>query len=354
MTSLTAPGAVVIGVDTHKHVHVAVAITTLGARLHSIEVPTNAAGLHALIAWASTQGEVAAWGIEGTGVWGKGLAQAIAATGATMVEVNRPNRQARRALGGKNDVIDAEAAARSVLSGFATATPKTADGDIEAIRVTRSTRAGAVKARTAAMNQLRAHIVTAPTELRDELEALTTAALIKRCAGFRPGSGDHLKVALRSIARRWQHLNTEARALERALVELVTTAAPGLITQRGVGPDTAAALLITAGDNPERITSPAKFAALCGTNPIPASSGMTDRHRLNRGGDRQANAALYRIVIVRLRHDPETQAYMAAHLNANGSNKKHLIRCLKRALARRLYREIIAASVHTEPAALAA
>jgi len=354
VTSLTAPGAVVIGVDTHKHVHVAVAITTLGERLGSIEVPTTAAGLDELTAWARTHGEVTAWGIEGTGMWGKGLNWAIAATGARVVEVNRPNRQARRALGGKNDVIDAEAAARSVLSGFATATPKSGVGTVEAIRVTRSVRASAVKAKTAAMNELRAHIVTAPAALRDELETLTSMALIKRCAGFRPGPADHLKTVLRLLARRWQHLNVEARDLERTLVELVTAAAPGLLDQFGVGPDSAAALLITAGDNPERITTPAKFAALCGTNPIPASSGMTDRHRLNRGGDRQANAALYRIIIVRLRYDPETQAYMAARLNANGSNKKHLIRCLKRALTRRLYREIIAASVHPEPTALAA
>ena len=355
MSSVASELDIVIGVDTHKDAHVAVALSTLGARLSQFEFPTTAGGLVSALQWASTQGRVIAWGVEGTGSWGAGLARLLMTQGELVLEINRPDRRTRRLLGGKSDPIDAEAAARMVLAGHGLVTPKTGDGLIESIRLVRSTRSSAVKARTAAWNQLRSHLVTAPTQLRDELETLTPAPLLRRCTGFRPVGDrplDQTKRILRGLARRIQTLNHEVRDLTNDLHRLTQAAAPDLLAEHGVGPDTAAALLIAAGDNPERLHSEAAFAALCGSNPIPASSGKTDRHRLNRGGDRQANAALHRIIIVRLKSHPETRSYMAAHLNPNASNKKHVMRCLKRYLARRLYPHIInAAAANQLPAA---
>ena len=354
MTSLAARTEIVIGVDTHKHAHVAVALDELGGRLGQLEFPTTGAGLAEVQAWAVGLGAVLAWGIEGTGSWGAGLARAVTAAGGLVIEVNRPDRQTRRQLGGKSDPIDAEAAARAVLAGQVRVIPKAGDGLIEAIRLTRSTRASAIKARTAAWNQLRSHLVTAPTELRDRLEALTPARLRRACVNVRPGAGlcgvDHAKRILRRLARRIEALNTEIRELDRELSALTHAAAPELLAEHGVGPDIAAALLIAAGDNPQRLHSEAAFAALCGANPIPASSGKTNRHRLNRGGDRQANAALHRIIVVRLRTHPETRDYMARHVAPNGANKRHVMRCLKRHLARRLFPLVLAANTTPEHA----
>ena len=358
MTSVASDLEIVIGVDTHKDTHVAVALSGLGARLDMLEFPTTAAGLASVQAWARGLGTVLAWGVEGTGSWGAGLARTLSAVGELVIDINRPDRHLRRMLGGKSDPIDAEAAARAVLSGQATTIPKTGDGLIEMIRLTRSARNSAVKACTAAMNQLRSHLVTAPVQLRDELDDLTRGRLLTRCAGFRPAAtldmANHTKRILRGLARRVQALDTEVRDLTRELRQLTQLAAPELLAEHGDGPDTAAALLITAGDNPHRLHSEAALAALCGASPRPASTGKTDRHRLNRGGDRQANAALHRIIVVRLKSHPETRAYMAAHLNPNASNKRHIMRCLKRYLARRLYPLILNASTTATPAAIAA
>jgi transposase len=331
---------VVIGVDTHRDSNVLAAVTTAGRRLATASFATTAAGITAAMSWAATTGTVTGWAIEGTGSYGAGLARTLLAAGARVVEVTQPNRGVRRQRGGKTDAIDAEAAARSFLADYATATPKTGDGGIELLRITRAARISAVKARTAAINELKAVLVTAPPSLRDALRGLTTTALIKKCAAIRP-TGTFVeagaKRVLRSLAHRIQHLTAEADTLKLAITELTEQANPQLMAQFGVGPDTAAALLIAAGDNPERLTTEAGFAALCGVSPIPASSGQTNRMRLNRNGDRQANAALHRIVLVRLALDPETQTYMAAHVNSNGSNKLHVIRMLKRYLARRLF-----------------
>jgi transposase len=345
MPSLAVPAAqvdpIVVGVDTHKDVHVAVALDALGVVLGQVTVRTTSHGLGELRAWARALGPVSAWGVEGTGCYGAGLARTLMAAGQRVVEINRPDRRTRRVLGGKTDRIDAEAAARAVLSDFATATPKIGTGVVEMIRMTRSTRRSAVKARTAAMNQLRALIVTGPPKLRDPLETLGPRTLITRCAALRPGQIDTTEAALRrmlrALARRWRALDAEVREHTTELRRLVAAAAPQLLAEHGVGPDTAAALLVAAGDNPHRLRSEAAFAALCGTNPIPASSGKTDRHRLNRNGDRQANAALHRIIVVRLANHPETQQYMRARRSPNRADTLHHMRCLKRALARRLY-----------------
>jgi transposase len=231
-------------------------------------------------------------------------------------------------------------AARAVLAGIANATPKSGEGEVEMIRMLKNTKDSAVKARTQAINQIKALVVTAPAELRETLDGLAAGALVTRCASLRPGPlGDPTaaaKYALRSLARRYRQLAAEIQDLEEELDRLTRSAAPALVATFGIGPDTAATLLVTAGSNPERLHSEAAFAALCGVNPIAASSGKTHRHRLNRGGERQANAALYRIVVVRLRYDHRTKAYMQRR-TGEGMSKTEVIRCLKRYVAREVF-----------------
>ena len=231
-------------------------------------------------------------------------------------------------------------AARAVLAGVADATPKSGEGEVEMIRMLKSARDSAVKARTQAVNQMKALVVTAPAELRERLDDLTTSALAKRCRNFRLSRLNDpkaaAKYALRSLARRYLQLSDEVRDLETEMERLARSVAPALVNAFGVGPNTAATLMIAAGSNPDRLRTEAAFASLCGVNPIPASSGKTNRHRLNRGGDRQANAALYRIVIVRLCHDPRTQAYMRRR-TAEGMSKRDVIRCLKRYVSREVF-----------------
>ena len=330
---------VVIGVDTHQDQHVAVAIDRLGVRLGEHRALATTYGYAELERWSRNLGRVRAFGIEGTGSYGAGVARFLTGRGHTVVEVNRPDRSVRRRKG-KSDPTDAETAARAVLAGVADATPKSGQGEVEMIRMLKSTKDSAMKARTQAINQMKALILTAPAELRESLDGLSANALATRCARFRPGSMDGpkaaAKYALRSLACRYRQLSTEIHDLEAHLKCLTRAAAPALVNIFGVGPDTAAALLTAAGSNPERLHSEAAFASLCGVNPIPASSGKTNRHRLNRGGDRQANAALYRIVCVRLRHDPRTRTYMLRR-TSEGMRKNEVIRCLKRYVAREVF-----------------
>jgi len=248
-----------------------------------------------------------------------------------VLEVARPNRQLRRHAG-KSDQIDAEAAARAVQAGVALGRPKTTDGQVEMLRAVRVVRSSAVKARTQAANQLHALVITAPDPLRSELRGLGLARLVARAAKFRPGPCPQTptaatKLALRSIAVRYQQLSAEIAELDRQLQRLVAAAALGLLALKGVGPDIAAALLLAAGDNPQRLRSEAAFARLCGVAPLPASSGKTSRHRLSRGGNRDANRALYMLTISRLRWDPRTRAYVARR-TAEGKSKREIIRCL--------------------------
>ena len=300
---------VVVGVDTHQDKHVAVAIDRQGVRLGEIHAPATMHGYQDLERWSRSLGEIHAFGIEGTGSYGAGVARYLTRRGHTVVEVNRPDRSTRYRKG-KSDPTDAEMAARSVLAGVAEATPKSGEGEVEMIRMLKSAKDSAVKARTQAFNQMKALIVTAPAELRETLVGLTAGALIKLCKSFRPGRLDGptaaAKYTLRSLARRYRQLSNEIHDLEGELGRLTRTISPALVDSYGIGPDTAATLLVAAGSNPERLDSEASFASLCGVNPIPASSGKTNRHRLNRGGHRQANAALHRIVVVRLRYDPRT------------------------------------------------
>ena len=330
---------VIIGVDTHKDQHVAVAIDGRGVRLDEKHVPVATCGYEELERWSRDLGQVHAFGVEGTGSYGAGLARFLTCRGYTVIEVNRPDRSVRYRKG-KSDPTDAEMAARAVLAGVANATPKSGEGEVEMIRMLKSAKNSAVIARTQAVNQMKALVLTAPAELREALDDLTTNALIKRCRSFRPGRPSNpttaAKYALRSLACRHHQLNTEIQDLKGELERLIQKTAPVLVEAFGVGPDTAAALLIAAGSNPDRLHSEAAFASLCGVSPVPASSGKTNRHRLNRGGDRQANAALYRIVVVRLRHDLRTQAYLRRR-TAEGMSKTEVIRCLKRYVAREVY-----------------
>lgn len=334
---------VIIGVDTHKHIHVAVAIDTLGTRLGDQAISVDTSGYKALDVWARSLGRVTAFGIEGTGSYGAGLTSLLRRSGHRVVEVNRGDRRTRR-NNGKSDTLDAEAAARSVLAGTATATPKAADGAVEMIRQIKVARDTACKARTSAMITLKTIVVNAPAELREQLDSLGDKSLIDRCAGFR--RGDVLtpiaaaKHALRLLARRWNALDDEVKSHDKVIGELTALASPTLLDGFGIGPDTAAEMLIIFGDNPERVKSEAAFAKLCGACPIPASSGITNRHRLFRGGHRQANAALYRAVIVRMQHHQPTKDYVAKR-TAEGLTKRDIIRCLKRFLAREVFQRVM-------------
>ncbi len=294
-------------------------------------------------AWAATLGRVAAFGIEGTGSYGAGLASFLRRGGHRVVEVNRGDRRSRR-NNGKTDTIDAEAAARSVMSGQASAVPKSADGTVEMIRHIKIARDTARKARTAAIVTLKALIVTCPDELRAQLDGLTDKILISRCAALRPGAVSSptasAKHSLRALARRYQNLDTEIATHDSILDELTMAYSPSLREGFGIGTDTAAEVLIVFGDNPDRIRSEAAFAKLCGVCPIPAASGLTNRHRLSRAGHRSANAALYRTVIVRMRFHQPTIDYTARR-TAEGLSKKDIIRCLKRFVAREIYQRVM-------------
>jgi transposase len=335
-------GKVVVGVDTHKYVHTAVAVDVVGGVQGTTSVSADRGGYEQLDTWASQFGQVLAFGVEGTGSYGAGLASHLRRHGHKLVEVNRPDRRVRRQRG-KSDPIDAENAARAVLAGTATATPKSAEGTVEMIRHLKIARDGAVKARTQAMVTLKALIVTIPDELRQQLQGLPKMTLIERCAGLRPGPvtspAASAKHAIRAMARRWKDLHDEIKEHDALLVELTKTHAPDLVDAFGIGADTAAEVLVTVGDNPERIRSQAAFAKLAGVCPVPASSGKTNRHRLNRGGHRQLNSALYRVVIVRMRFHQPTIDYVTRR-TAEGKTKQEIIRCLKRYLAREIYQYV--------------
>jgi transposase len=334
---------IVIGVDTHKHLHVAVALDELGARLGELTASADSAGYAVLAAWAEQLGRPRVFGIEGTGSYGVGLASFLRRRGHTIVEVNRGDRRGRRS-NGKSDTLDAEAAARTVLAGEARAIPKSADGTCEMIRQVKIARDTAVKARTQALITLKCIVVNTPADLREQLEPLSDKKLIDRCASLRPGQVDtttaSAKHTLRTLARRWLSLADEIKTHDRILAQLTTSIAPTLCDGFGIGADTAAEMLILFGDNPERIRSEAAFAKLCGVAPVPASSGNTSRHRLSWGGHRQANSALYRVAIVRMRFHQPTIDYVTRRTK-EGRTKREIIRCLKRFLAREIYRRVM-------------
>jgi transposase len=342
---MTKEARVVIGgVDTHKDIHVAAVVDDRGKILGTEEFETTAKGYRALVAWMTGFGEVQCVGVEGTGTYGAGLARHLAEAGLTVIEVNRPDRQARRRRG-KSDTVDAEAAARAALNGEATVDPKAQGGLVESIRVLRVAFTSARDSRTRVALQIRDLIITAPDPLRATLGSLDTAARVARCARFRIGGGDPgaplegTRLALRALARRYDALSAEMAELEHTLDELTARANPALRSARGVGVDVAAILLVAAGDNPRRIRSEGALAKLCGASPVEASSGKVVRHRLNRSGNRQANHALWRIAMVRLNCDEATKKY-AARRSAEGKSPREIMRCLKRYIAREMFRHL--------------
>jgi transposase len=303
------------GIDTHADTHHIAVIDAAGQRLADVEVPTTAAGYQAALRFLRTWPALVSVGIECTGSYGASVTRVVREAGIEVFEVNRPNRFDRR-LRGKTDVFDAYSAAEAVLSGRATAAPKGGDGLVESLRVLRTSRSSALTARTATINQIKGMLIAAPEQLRARYRGLPNTKLIAALATSRPTktpvtAAEATAYSLRLLARRWLDLTEQIQDLTRHLKRLLEDHAPALMGVFGCGPDTAAQLLITAGDNPERLRCEAAFAPLTGVSPIPASSGKTNRHRLNRAGDRQANSALYHIVIVRLRYDQATRDYAA-------------------------------------------
>lgn len=357
----TADVSIAVGIDTHADVHVAAVIDQVGRQLGHHSFATTPAGYRQLEAWVWSFGTVAVVGIEGTGVYGAGICAHLTAAGVLVVEVDRPDRKARR-FQGKSDPIDAYAAARAALSGRAKGIPKTRDGNVEMIRVLRVARTSAMKARVVALTQLKAVIKTAPEPLRSQLRDLNGAALLTVCRRLQPergpvpqpspnakrppqpgrltGPAAATKATLACLANRVAGLDDELRFIDDDLTQLTVETAPTLTALFGVGTEVAGQLLATVGDNPDRIATSAAFAMLCGAAPIPASSGKTvNRYRLNRGGDRAANAALYRIVLCRLRYDQRTQDYRD-QICSRGKTGKEAIRIIKRAIAREVYQAI--------------
>ncbi|MGH9072261.1 MAG: IS110 family transposase [Acidimicrobiales bacterium] len=335
-------GGVTVGVDTHGEVHVAVALSSdLGQRMAQLEIPTTPAGYRRLLQWARALGDpIPRFGIEGTASYGAGLTRHLQRAGCVVIEVNRPNRQTRRARG-KSDPVDAEAAARAVLSGEASVVPKADQERVGMVRVLGVVRRSAVQSRTQVSNQIKALIVTAPAPLRQQLRSVSEGDLIETLAELRPGPLTTplaaTKLALRCLARRHQLLDQESVALDLQLDPLTQQAAPRLRAMLGVGTGVAGALLVAVGDNPGRLRSESSFAHLCGVAPLPASSGKTTgRYRLNRGGNRQANNALWRIVVTRMAWHQPTREYVARR-TTEGLSKKEIIRCLKRYVAREVF-----------------
>ena len=339
MTMLTDHADFVIGIDTHKHTHTAAFVDPLGSVHGTLEIEANAAGYRQLLRSAGEHPGARVWAVEGTGSYGAGLTTALVAAGEHVVEVERPARPARRA-GAKSDPIDAVRAAREVLAREHQIEPRQR-GNREAIRVLLATRNGAVLARTKALNHLHALVVTAPDELRARLSGKPNGELTRRSATLRIRDDMTVEhratvMALRACARRAISCGREADELEAELRRLLRECVPQLLDQTGIGPISAAVIYL-AWSHRGRIRNDAAFAALAGVSPVPASSGQTVRHRLNRGGDRQLNRALHTIVLSRLACDPETKTY-AERRSAEGKTPREIRRCLKRHLARRVYK----------------
>lgn len=338
MTMLAEDCDVVVGVDTHRDTHTAAFVDRLGGVDETMVIDATTRGYRALLAASERRAGRRVWAVEGTGSYGAGLTRFLLAAGERVVEVERPARPARRA--GKTDALDAVRAARDVLARDHQIEPRD-HGNREAIRVLLATRRGAVVARTQAINQLRALVVTAPEPIRARLAGLSSGTLLTRCAALRTRpemTAEHeaTVVALRACARRARTCGLEADDLEHRLVVLLRDVAPALLAEPGVGPISAAAIVL-AWSHHGRVRNEAAFAQLAGVAPIPASSGQTVRHRLNRGGDRQLNRALHTIVLARVACHEETRAYVERR-RAEGKTSREIRRCLKRHLARRIYK----------------
>jgi transposase len=332
------------GVDTHLDVNVAAVLDRIGGLLGTESFPTSVDGNRRLLKWMQGFGPVAKVGVEGTGSYGAPLARFLREAGVEVWEVDRPNRQERRRKG-KTDTVDAIEAARAAQGQRQLGAAKTKDGNVEAIRALMVARRSARDQKIAALNQIRHLGFTAPDEIRQCLQGVSRLLIAKRAAGLRPHPGADAvsyatKTALRALGRRVLELDAERKEIDKLLAKLLADTAPALLAIYGVGKDSAAKLLVAAGDNPDRLRSEAAWARLCGVSPIEASSGKVTRHRLNPGGNRQANAALWHIVITRMAADPRTQAYVERRTK-EGRTTKEIIRVLKRYVAREVYPYII-------------
>jgi transposase len=346
MTIVETTRPVTGGVDTHADVHVAAAVDASGGVLGVASFPTTAAGFGQLHDWLAGFGALDRVGVEGTGAYGAGLARYLRGKGVAVIEVDRPNRQARR-RNGKSDELDAIEAARAAVSGRASGIAKSADGDVEAIRALLVARRSGRNVRIKYLNQIRHLGFTAPDELRERLRDVPRDRLARAAAALRPTAGTDTvqyatKLAIATLGRRVLALEADGERLDDELETLVRRTAPSLLQVYGVGVTTAAILLVAAGDNPHRLKSEAAFAHLCGVAPLPASSGKVARHRLNPGGNRQANHALWRIVFTRMSSDERTRKYVARRA-AEGRSTREIMRVLKRYVARELYPHIVSA-----------
>jgi transposase len=335
-------GCMIIGgVDTHKDLHVAAVVDDRDRVLGSHCFATTRQGYRQMLAWMRSFGVVKRIGIESTGTYGAGLLRYLQGAGIEVLEVTTPDKFDRRRRG-KDDDKDAQNAAHAAFAGKRTVTPKSRDGMIESLRVLKACRKTAVAARRIALQMIHNTIVCAPDELRESLRKLTRMQLIRLLAAWRPDLSDYrnvvsaYRITLKSLGRRYLELHDEIADLDTMIGAIVDELAPELVARNSIGYESAAQLLLTAGDNSERIKSEASFAALCGVSPVPASSGKVVRHRLNRGGDRAANSALHIIAIGRLRTDPRTKDYVARRI-AEGHSKLEAIRCLKRYIAREVF-----------------
>jgi transposase len=332
----------VVGVDTHADQHALAVVDAATLQTgRQLTILASRQGYRQALRLAKRHAPGRrCWALEGSGCYGAGLARFLTDRGERVLEVERPSRDGQKGRL-KTDALDAERAARQLLAGSAGARPRLAP-DTQALRALLTTREGAVSACTAAINELRALIVISPSELRERLRGRSEAALLDACVRLRPGSSDTeraaVALALRSLALRIRQLRSEANTLEAELTRRIRALAPALLAQPGVGPISAAAVLI-AWSHPGRLRSEAAFARLAGTAPIPASSGKTVRHRLDRGGDRQLNRALHTIILTRRRLDPETKAYISRRVS-EGKSEREATRCLKRYLARSLFRQL--------------
>jgi transposase len=339
MTVTNLARSITGGVDTHLDVHLAAALGERGTLLGVESFATTESGYKKLLGWLSDFGPVELVGVEGTGSYGAGLTRYLQGERVRVVEVDRPNRQRRR-LKGKSDPQDSITAAHAAQSGTALGEAKTRDRNVESMRVLRVARSSARKGRTQALNQTRNLVSTAPDPIRAELRGLSVFNLFERASSYRPGAKRAIvsltKFTLRMLARRAITLEEEISEIDAILKPLVKETAPELVATLGIGTDAASALLVAAGDNPERLRNEAAFAHLCGASPLDASSGKNQRHRLNRSGDRQANSALWHIVLTRMVYDPRTNEYINRR-RTEGLTKKEAVRCLKRYVAREVF-----------------
>lgn len=334
---------IIVGIDTHSDTHHVAIINEHGKPLADQEFLTTGSGYRKIVNFITDHGVVLAVGVEGTGSYGADLTRVLRSFGMNVLEVNRPNRAARR-LNGKSDPLDAYQAAKSVLEGRTTSIPKAKDGPVECLRILRAGRSSAMKARTAAINQIKSILVSAPDRLRAKYRGLSSKAMLLTLQRSRPtghiADPEYVSlVTLKALATRCQALTAEIDATDAALQEILDTYAPLLCDLPGVGTEVASQLLVTVGDNPGRLANEAQFASLVGVAPVPASSGKTTRHRLSRGGDRHANHALHSVVLVRMASCQRTRDYVAKR-SAEGKSKSEIMRCLKRYAARELYRQI--------------